>query len=120
MGTAQTARIPALSVDGEVIVDDQAKAEAFNATYLESSNLDDSDKQLPPFQNLDHPIMDEIHVSPEEVDDILSILDTSKAYGPDEVSPKLLKEARPCITSSLARLFNLSLSSACFPDFIKS
>jgi histone acetyltransferase (RNA polymerase elongator complex component) len=41
LGMSQTSQIPALLVDGVVINDDKEKAEAFNHTYLESSNLDD-------------------------------------------------------------------------------
>ena len=46
-------------------------------------------------------------------------LDTSKATGPDGISPKMLYEAGHTIVSSLTRLINLSLSHAKVPSLWK-
>ena len=51
----------------------------------------------------------------KDVDDIIKCIDTNKAYGPDNVSPRLIKEARPSIVKVLTRLFNKSLQLAKFP-----
>jgi hypothetical protein len=46
-------------------------------------------------------------------------MDPSKAYGPDGISPRLLKEAGDTIANPLARLFNLSLTTGIFPAIWK-
>ena len=50
--------------------------------------------------------------SMHDVHDLLKALDTSKATGPDGISPKLLHEAGITIVPSLTKLINLSLSKA--------
>ena len=60
------------------------------------------------------PGLDFIHTTEREVLEILSSLDTSKASGPDGISPKLLISAAPAISCSLTKLFNLSLEKQKF------
>ena len=48
--------------------------------------------------------------------DILKILDASKAIGPDLLNPKLLKEAASMLKYPLCRLFNLALTLSTFPS----
>jgi hypothetical protein len=50
------------------------------------------------------------------VEDILKILDTSKATGPDCINPRLLREAAPILKYPLCKLFNISLSLSSFPS----
>jgi hypothetical protein len=52
---------------------------------------------------------------PNSVEDILKILDTSEAIGPDLLNPRLLKEAAPMLKYPLCTLFNLSLTLSTFP-----
>ncbi|CAC5379801.1 unnamed protein product [Mytilus coruscus] len=59
--------------------------------------------------------INEIELNETEVEDILSIINPSKASGPDLINPKLLKEASAILKSPLCKLFNLSLRSAVFP-----
>ena len=49
-----------------------------------------------------------IEISECEVEHYLNNLDTSKAYGPDGIPPRLLKECSKEISSSLCSLFNKS------------
>jgi hypothetical protein len=49
----------------------------------------------------------------------LSTLNPNKAYGPDGISPRILKEARPAITKVLTRIFNLSITKGIFPALWK-
>ena len=57
---------------------------------------------------------------PEELscteDEVLELLDCNKSTGPDDISARVLKATASSIAPSLARLFNLSLTSGCFPD----
>ena len=43
-------------------------------------------------------------------------MDTTKSTGPDEISARMLKETAPAIAPGLTQLFNLSLTTGCFPD----
>ena len=60
--------------------------------------------------------LENILATEQDTSDILTILNPNKAYGPDGISPKLLKEAAPFITPVLTKIFNLSLSQGIFPD----
>ena len=88
-------------------------------TYLESSNLNDEDAILPSLPPPSHEPLESIVISDSDVNEILLGLDTTKSYGPDEISPRMLKEARPSIISSLTKLFNLSLFTEIFPSLWK-
>ena len=46
-------------------------------------------------------------------------LDTSKATGLDEISPKLLKLAAPIISIHLTKILNLCLITEIFPNQLK-
>ncbi len=49
----------------------------------------------------------------------LSKLDTNKAFGPDALSPRLLKEGAAQLAPFLCRLFNLSLITGSYPRLWK-
>ena len=57
----------------------------------------------------------EITICQDEVQDLLSKLNASKACGLDDIPARLLKEGAPWIASPLNRLFNLSLSQGHLP-----
>ena len=59
----------------------------------------------------------EITICEDEVQDLLSNLDTSKACGPDDIPVCFLKEGAPWLASPLTRLFNLSLSQSHLPRY---
>lgn len=56
-----------------------------------------------------------IQTSIEEMTKELKAINPSKAYGPDQVAGRLLKECASEIASSLTRLVNLSLRVDCVP-----
>ncbi|CAB4000221.1 Hypothetical predicted protein, partial [Paramuricea clavata] len=56
-----------------------------------------------------------IEISECEVERYLNNLDTSKAYGPDGIPPRLLKECSKEISSSLCSLFNTSIETGRVP-----
>ena len=91
------------------------KANLLNEYFCEQSNVDDSNASLPPFEpprsNLDN-----ITITNEDVLDVLKLLNTSKASGPDFVHAKLLKEGANILSKHLCKLFNMSLSSSYFPN----
>ena len=60
-----------------------------------------------------------IVVTDSDVEDVLKLLNTSKASGPDLISPRLLKEGSDILSHQLARLFNTSLHTSYFPTVWK-
>ena len=60
-----------------------------------------------------------VSISQQEVLDLLKCIDTSKATGPDGISPKLLFEAGHTIVPSLTKLFNMCLASCKVPQMWK-
>ena len=119
LGMSQTSQIPAILVDDTVVTDDKEKAEAFNKTYLESATLDDDGKEPPPVPEVGHNLLSELQITHDDVNKALLSLKPDKAFGPDGISPRILKEARPVIVASLCRLFNMSLFLEVFPALWK-
>ena len=107
--------VPSLLHDDKHISDNHTKAEIFNSFFLQQCNLDTSSATLPEIANPVSPGLDFINVTEEEVLETLLTLDTTKASRTDEISPKLLKEAAPAISSSLAKLFNYPLDKKEIP-----
>ena len=81
--------------------------------------LDDSSAELPDFQPITETVLEFIEKSVQDVLHQLKSLDTSKAYGPDGISPKLLEEGKDILAVHLSRLYNLSLRQEKFPAMLK-
>ena len=79
------------------------------------STIDDSHATLPPFEHPEH-ILNNISISSQDVEDVLRLLDTSKASGPDLIHPKLLKEGATVLSPHLSTLFNKSIELCLFPS----
>ena len=105
---------PSLIIDGKQVNDNKDKAEAFNTFFLSHSIVDDSLIKLPDVNNFPQNL-NKIIATEEEVHDLLKCIDTTKATGPDGISPKLLHEAGGSIVKSLTRLINLSLETGRVP-----
>ena len=88
----------------------------FNKFFCEQSTLDDSDHTPPDLTELQIDGLRHILITEAEVEDMLTILDTSKATGPDCINPRLLREATPVLKYLLCKLFNISLSLSSFPS----
>lgn len=108
--------IPSIEVNNDIVTSSRDKAEAFNAFFLSHSSIDETGARLPNDAHQIATTLDKVTVSEQEVIDLLKGLDARKATGPDGISPRLLKEAAPAIAPSLARLFNLSLSTGKVPQ----
>ena len=108
--------IPPIEHNGNLVVDDIEKSELFNKFFCEQSTLDDSDHTPPDLTELQTDGLRQILITETEVEDILKILDTSKATGPDCINPRLLREAAPILKYPLCKLFNISLSLSSFPS----
>lgn len=65
---------------------------------------------------LSHPTMSPINISVQGVDKLLTGLNPNKASGPDEISPRLLKELHSQVAPILTHIFQLSLDTGIVPD----
>ena len=111
---------PSLNINGKQISDNKEKAEAFNEFFLSHSNIDDSEASLHDDHDNDDGIeflhkLESIIATEDEVRDLLECIDTTKATGPDGISPKLLYEAGQRMVHSLTKLINLSLATGKIP-----
>lgn len=101
------------------ITDDREKADLLNNFFASQSTLDD--KNCPSLENIENPVLnyctiESIQISVSDVKDLLKLIDTSKATGPDSISPKILKEAYNELAYPLSKIFNLSLACNTFPN----
>jgi hypothetical protein len=99
--------IPPLQVENDMIQNDNKKAELFNDYSCKQADLNDSETSVPDITDILINGLEQICITENEVEDILKILDTSKAIGPDLLNPRLLKEAASILKYPLCRLFNL-------------
>ena len=110
--------IPTLLDDDTPITDDKDKANVFNEFFLSNSQLDDSNTELPESRGSDT-TLDQIEITIKDVSDQISLLDITKAYGPDNISPRLLKLLGETVVSPLYKLFNMSLKNKKVPRIWK-
>jgi hypothetical protein len=114
LGKGKDTSSPTLEVNGVQITENIHKANAFNDFFLSHTNLDLSHAELPAIDAFNENI-ENVQATEQEVYDLIKGLDTSKATGPDGISPKLLHEAGYSIVPSLTRLINMSLSLSKVP-----
>ena len=93
------------------------KVEVLNSYYSSISFIDDSNAKLPEFHSLCNNSISNIRILEQDVMDIISILQTNKAVGPDNISHKMLKSTCTVFTIAkpLCLSFNRSFSDCTFP-----
>jgi hypothetical protein len=101
---------PPLQTDDDLICDNLAKFELINDFFSGESNMDDSNSTGPePIDPL-YGKQTQLHITETDIEDVLKLLDTTKATGPDLINPRLLiGEGASILKLPLCRLFNLSL-----------
>ena len=120
----QKTSIPTLSENDINATSNHEKAEMLNKFFSKCFNhslpcLSFADRDdLDPVDEV--AAIDDIYCTVEYVEHQLQELDTSKANGPDGISAKMLKETAKIIAPSVAKLFNLSLRTGCFPTHWKT
>ena len=107
--------IPPLDTGGEILVDDKAKANAFNTYFQKASLIDDSNSEVPNEILFFEHALQGIHITLQDVIDQIRVLDVTKSYGPDQISPLFLKEGGLPLAQSLCQLYNLSLRLSTVP-----
>jgi hypothetical protein len=85
------------------------KADVLNRNVCSISDLNDSNKDLPPFEVRCTNVLSHIVVSEQDILDMISTLDANKAVGPDIISNNMMIAAYVQISKPLCLLFNKSL-----------
>jgi hypothetical protein len=78
--------------------------------------MDDSNSNIPSVTNQ----ISEIKLCENEIEDVLKVINPTKASGPDLINLRVLTEAAPIINHPLCNLSNLSLRVASYPNQWKS
>ncbi len=101
--------------DGIEASSDQEKAELLNSYFTKQSTIDDTAQALPPEPLIQHPNLSSIVIQPKDIIDAISLINPSKASGPDLISPRLLREGSRELAVPLSTYFNKLLSQSHFP-----
>lgn len=119
MKDSKSNHIPPLMKDnatGSLAYSDNDKANTLNEYFTGISHLDTTGKSLPFCRNRTDDVFPQIMISRDEIIDTIQSLPTNKATGPDNISHRLLKATSYAVSRPLMILYNLSLSSNCFPS----
>jgi hypothetical protein len=110
----ESTTISSLRSNNAIVSDDKSKATCLN-DYFASVFTQENDSPFPKPTNYQS-LMPNIEVTTFGVQKLLSNLDPKKSVGPDEISPRILKESSEEITPVLTFIFNQSLSTGEIPD----
>jgi hypothetical protein len=91
-----------------------AFADEFDNFFVLQTVLDESNNSVPDLVQSHHSLSN-ITITVSDVDDVLKLLNISKAFGPDFINPRLLKTGVTELKAPLCKLFNFSLSQSVFP-----
>ena len=108
--------IPPLNCSNNIVYDAVEKGEALNTFFSSQSNIDDTDKSVPADDTPPLRCLDRIVLRQHEVQDVLRLLDTNKASGPDVIHVKLLKVAHDIISKPVCAIFNINLITKHLPN----
>jgi len=96
----------------DIAYDDAYKYESLNKYFSSISKLDEENVTLPQFDSKANNIIHEIHITENEIIDIIQIIDPNKATGPDKISHKMRKISPEKIAKSFLIIFNKSLQQS--------
>ena len=113
-GSNSSALNPPLLINGKQTESNLEKANAFNNFFTQASTLELRGDEETPDTDVEATI-NIIRVPAETVKEILKTLKPNKACGPDNITPRVLRETAEEISPSIARLYNFSLASGTFP-----
>jgi hypothetical protein len=80
-----------------------------NKYFSSISKLDEENVTLPQFNSKTNNTIHEIHITENEIIDVIQILDPSKATGPDKISHQMLKISPEKIANPLLIIYDKSL-----------
>ena len=108
--------IPELHHLGKSAKTSKAKAEMLNAFFGSCFNTSTPPLSTSDATNLVHDCSEDLLCSPSKILGLINTLDAQKASGPDGISVKMLKATATSIAPSIAKLFNISINLARFPQ----
>ena len=106
--------IPTLTMTHEVAQTDCQKAELLNTYFSSQTKVNDLNKPLFNIEPAQH-TLESITIYTQDILDVLRHLDVNKAFGPDLISPRLLREGADFLAYPLFIVFNRSLLQGYFP-----
>ena len=99
-----------LKSEGVLVSDAQGKAEILNKQY--TSVFTNEDKcNVPQKEDANIPTLPEIRVDPPGVEKLLKNLKPDKASGPDQISPRVLRELATELSVPLVKVFQSSIDT---------
>ena len=114
-GQGGSQSIPTLVKDGTTYTTARDKSEALSETFAEKCRLDIS-TPVPEFDSRTDRVLTKVMFRPRDVRRYLKKLDTSKAVGPDKISPRVLREAADELALPLTKLFRYCFAKGHFPS----
>jgi hypothetical protein len=103
----------------DIAYDDSDKCELLNKYFSSISKLDEENVTLPQFDSKTNNIIHEIHITENEIIDVIQILDPNKATGPDKISYKMLKISPDKTAKPLLIIINKSLQQSKYPSNLR-
>ena len=111
--------VPNLIYNNEHAESDIDKANMLNNYFSSQAKVADDDKNVLPLPRPQHTILSSFVITHQDIFDVLSKLDVSKACGPDLLSPRLLKEGASVFSNPLSTVFNRITEPRLFPIFLE-
>ena len=105
--------ITSLKVNGKLTTDSKQKANALNS-HFHSVFTSETEFQIPTKRLA--PAMEDITISTSGVLNLLRELDVSKAMGPDDLSPRVLKELAEVLAEPVTTIYRKSLELEAVPN----
>ena len=109
-------RIPPLFMDGTFITDCFEKATIFNDYFARQCTPFQTGSILPPLVYHTTNKLSSFDIKIEEVHDILKVLKTNKAHGPDDISVSMIQLCGRDLCKPLQFIFQTILNTGKFPD----
>ena len=104
---------------GNLVTDAALQAEMLNdyfSSVFTKENLNRVPQATEVFKGTHKEFLESIFINEDLVKKKLDKLDTNKSQGPDEIHPKLLYELRQELSSTLTKIFNLSIQTGIVPQ----
>ncbi len=92
------------------------KSEIFNNYFYSVFTAPETNPNLPIIQEFPNPTLGLLTINGLDVYKVLKNMDPNKALGPDNISPRVLKECASSLAPSLTKFFNLTLRKGSLPD----
>ena len=100
---------------GNLTNNDQAKATILNKYFASVFTKEDLSTAPPPVPPNKHTV-DDLMITEDMVKLKLTQLKSTSSPGPDNIHPKILKEAAHQLAKPLSLIYNKSISTGCLPD----